>query len=161
MTRGYVMSQREYGRIDTSMLQYETKKAIPAIHMNEENACFIVEQHDDILHLTISNPALRNALDPSSYETGIEVIRAAHHDSGVRAIILSGADGQFCGGGNLHRLKKTRKGAASVQFDGISKFHSWIEAISDCPKPVIAAVEGACAGGGFSLALACDLHQPL
>lgn len=135
----------------------QIKKAIPATHMNEENARLIVEQKGDILLLTISNPALRNALGPFIYETGIEVIRAAHHDSGVRAIVLSGADGQFCGGGNLHRLKKTREGPPSVQFDGISKFHSWIEAIRDCPKPVIAAVEGACAGGGFSLALACDL----
>ena len=126
----------------------QIKKAIPATNMNEVNARLIVAQHVDILHLTISNPALRNALGPSIYETGIEIIRAAHHDSSVRAIILSGADGQFCGGGNLHCLKKTREGPASIQFDGISKFHSWIEAIRNCPKPVIAAVEGACAGDG-------------
>ena len=64
----------------------QIKKAIPATHMNEENARLIVEQHDDVLHLTISNPALRNALVPSIYETGIEVIRAAHHDSGLDLI---------------------------------------------------------------------------
>ena len=70
-----------------------TKKAILATHMNDENARLIVEQHDDVLHLTISNPALRNALGPSIYETGIEIIHAAHHDAKVRVIILSGADG--------------------------------------------------------------------
>ena len=128
----------------------QIKKAIPATNMNEVNARLIVAQHVDILHLTISNPALRNALGPSIYETGIEIIRAAHHDSSVRAIILSGVDGQFCGGGNLHCLKKTREGPASIQFDGISKFHSWIEAIRNCPKPVIAAVEGAGAHNGAS-----------
>lgn len=126
----------------------QIKKAIPATNMNEENARLIVAQHDDILLLTISNPLLRNALGPSIYETHIEIIRAAHSEAKVRVIILTGADGQFCGGGNLHRLKKTREGPASVQFDGISKFHSWVEAIGDCPKPVIAAVEGACAGDG-------------
>jgi enoyl-CoA hydratase/carnithine racemase len=125
--------------------------------MHEENAHLIVEQKDEVLVLTISNPALRNALGPSIYEIGIEAVRAAYSDAKIRAIVLTGADGQFCGGGNLHRLKKTREGPPSVQFDGISKFHSWIEAIRDCPKPVIAAVEGACAGGRFSLALACDL----
>ena len=139
---------------DASTLQCcsmkQIKKAIPATNMNEENARLIVAQNVDILHLTISNPALRNALGPSIYETGIEIIRAAHHDSSVRAIILSGADGQFCGGGNLHCLKKTREGPASIQFDGISKFHSWIEAIRNCPKPVIAAVEGAGAHNGAS-----------
>ena len=71
----------------------QIKKAIPATNMNEENARLIVAQHDDILLLTISNPALRNALGPSIYETGIEIIRAAHHDAKVRVIILSGADG--------------------------------------------------------------------
>ncbi len=125
--------------------------------VNEENARLIVEQKNDVLLLTISNPARRNALGPTIYESGIDVTRAAYVDNKIRAIVLTGADGQFCGGGNLHRLKQTRVGPTSVQFDGISKFHNWIEAIRDCPKPVIAAVEGACAGGGFSLALACDL----
>ncbi len=125
--------------------------------MNEENAKLIVDHRDNILVLTISNPSLRNALGPTIYEAGIDLLRAARNDQTIDAIILTGADGHFCGGGNLHRLKKSREGPTSVQFDGISRFHTWIEMIRDCPKPVIAAVEGACAGGGFSLALACDL----
>ncbi len=125
--------------------------------MNEENAKLIVDRRDNILFLTISNPALRNALGPTIYEAGIDLLRATRDDKTINAIILTGADGHFCGGGNLHRLNKTRQGPTSVQFDGISRFHSWIEMIRDYPKPIIAAVEGACAGGGFSLALACDL----
>ena len=125
--------------------------------MHEENAKLLIERRDNVLILTISNPALRNAIGPAIYEPGIEVIRAAYSDDNIHAIILTGEGEHFCGGGNLHRLKKTREGPPSVQFDGLSKFHSWIELIRNCPQPVIAAVEGACAGGGFSLALACDL----
>jgi enoyl-CoA hydratase/carnithine racemase len=125
--------------------------------MNEENAELIVDRRDNILVLTISNPTLRNALGPSIYEAGIDLLRTTRDDKTINAIILTGADGHFCGGGNLHRLNKTREGPTSVQFDGISRFHTWIEMIRDYPKPIIAAVEGACAGGGFSLALACDL----
>ena len=97
--------------------------------MHEENAQLLVEEKDAVLVLTISNPALRNALGPAIYDTGIEVVRATSADHKIGAIVLTGAGGQFCGGGNLHRLKKTREGPTSVQFDSLSKFHSWIEAI--------------------------------
>lgn len=114
-------------------------------------------RRDATLILTISNPGAKNALHPDMYAAAIETLSTAERDSSIRAVILTGADRFFCAGGNLNRLLENRGKDKAVQAASIDSLHGWIEALRDCPKPVIAAVDGAAAGAGFSLALACDL----
>ncbi|HEY9209631.1 oxepin-CoA hydrolase, alternative type [Acidovorax sp.] len=109
------------------------------------------------LVLTLRNPELRNAIDPVMYAAGIEALNVAESSTEVRSVIITGADGMFCSGGNLRHLQASRQADPQGQVQGIEGLHSWIETIRAFPKPVIAAVEGAAAGAGFSLALACDL----
>jgi enoyl-CoA hydratase/carnithine racemase len=106
--------------------------------------------------LTISNPEQRNALGPAIYAAGVEALIAADSNPEVRSVVITGEGPMFCAGGNLQRLLDNRREAPEVQAQSIEGLHSWIEAIRTFPKPVIAAVEGAAAGAGFSLALACD-----
>jgi enoyl-CoA hydratase/carnithine racemase len=106
--------------------------------------------------LTISNPENRNALGPEIYAAGIEALNAADSNPEVRSVVLAGEGSTFCAGGNLQRLLDNRGKPREVQAQSIEGLHGWIEAIRTFPKPVIAAVEGAAAGAGFSLALACD-----
>ena len=106
--------------------------------------------------LTISNPEHRNALGPEIYAAGVEALNAADSNPEVRSVVLTGAGSTFCAGGNLQRLLDNRQKPPEVQAQSIEGLHGWIEAIRTFPKPVIAAVEGAAAGAGFSLALACD-----
>lgn len=113
--------------------------------------------HGSTLVLTIHNPEHRNALGPEIYVAGIEALIAAERNADVRCVVITGSSGTFCAGGNLQRLLANREQPPEVQADSIEALHSWIEAVRSFPKPVIAAVEGACAGAGFSLALACDL----
>ncbi len=114
-------------------------------------------QASQIKLLTLSNPGARNALSPAIYAAGIEAINHADSSHEVRAVVITGEGEVFCAGGNLQRLLHNRTLPESVQAESIDGLHGWIEAIRACRKPVIAAVEGAAAGAGFSLALACDM----
>jgi enoyl-CoA hydratase/carnithine racemase len=106
--------------------------------------------------LTLSNPGHRNALGPEMYAAGVEALSVAESNPEVRSVVLTGEGALFCAGGDLNRLQANRQQPPEVQAQSIENLHNWIEAIRTFPKPVIAAVEGAAAGAGFSLALACD-----
>ena len=114
-------------------------------------------RRDATLILTLSNPGARNALHPDMYAAAVESLATADRDSSIRAVVLTGADNFFCAGGNLNRLLENREREKSVQADSIDQLNGWTDAIRNCTKPVIAAVDGAAAGAGFSLALACDM----
>jgi enoyl-CoA hydratase/carnithine racemase len=108
------------------------------------------------LVLTISNHEHRNALGPEMYSAGVETLNVAESNPDVRSVVITGEGAHFSAGGNLNRLLANRDLPPEHQAQSIEGLHNWIEAIRTFPKPVIAAVEGASAGAGFSLALACD-----
>jgi enoyl-CoA hydratase/carnithine racemase len=113
----------------------------------------------EVMRVTLHNPEGYQTLSPEVYAAGIEIFTTAERDPGIRAVILTGSATMFCAGGNLKRLKAVREmGAQGEQQQAATVDHlaSWIDAIRLCPKPVIAAVEGAAAGAGLALALACD-----
>ena len=111
---------------------------------------------DQTLVLTISNPEYRNALGPEIYLAGIEALNMAASSSDIQTVIITGEGSIFCAGGNLQRLLNNRNSPPEVQSKSIDGLNHWMKKIRSLPKPVIASVEGAAAGAGFSLALMCD-----
>jgi enoyl-CoA hydratase/carnithine racemase len=110
-----------------------------------------------VLVLSNNNVAARNALSPEFYAAVTAALREAAADPAVGAIVLTGEGGHFCAGGDLRQLAKRRELPVEERRAKLEGLHDLVRSLRDCPKPVIAAVEGAAAGAGLSLALACDM----
>ncbi|MGQ9369929.1 oxepin-CoA hydrolase, alternative type [Azospirillum sp. A39] len=116
-----------------------------------------VERQGRVLVLTMNDPANRNALGLDMMGRAREAVVEAAHDDGIGALVLTGAGDAFSSGGHLTRLYDHANKSRSENRESIERFHSWVRAMRECPKPIVAAVEGPAAGAGFSLALASDL----
>jgi enoyl-CoA hydratase/carnithine racemase len=105
--------------------------------------------------LTISNPTTATRSAPRSTPRASRRSTRRQQPGRAQRRHHRGEGSTFCAGGNLQRCWPTGN-RRSVQAESIEGLHNWIDSIRTFPKPVIAAVEGAAAGAGFSLALACD-----
>jgi len=114
-----------------------------------------VRREGPVLVLTMNDPDTLNSLQPEVYRRGLAALREV--DASVRAIILTGANGAFCSGGDLRQLGSMGADGRGVDRGEMDAFHGFVRALREVPLPVIAAVEGPAAGAGFSLTCACDL----
>jgi 2-(1,2-epoxy-1,2-dihydrophenyl)acetyl-CoA isomerase len=107
-----------------------------------------------VLTITLNRPDVLNAFN-SAMHRGLAAALKGARDSGVRAVVLTGAGRGFCVGQDLTEFREAPGDIGSRLRDN---YHPNIRAIRALEKPVIAAVNGAAAGAGMSLACACDLR---
>ena len=118
------------------------------------------ERTDGLLVLTMNRPEARNAISPDLAIALRDATAAAALDPSVRAVLMTGAGGTFCVGGDV---KAMNEGAGQNLSLG-ERMHNLRDRMNaarylhEMGKPTIAAIEGAAAGAGLSLALACDFR---
>ncbi|WP_311224344.1 MULTISPECIES: oxepin-CoA hydrolase, alternative type [unclassified Acidovorax] len=125
--------------------------------MTETTQPLLQRREGAVLVLSNNNTAARNALSPAFYAALTAALSAAQVDPTVGAIVLTGEGGHFCAGGDLRQLALRRDLPVEERRAKLEGLHDLIRAVQGSDKPVIAAVEGAAAGAGLSLALACDM----
>lgn len=113
--------------------------------------------HDGVATLTLNRPEARNAISTAMKDELSTVVPQIAADPGVRAVVLTGAGGVFSAGGDLRGMDEVR---ASMTVEGwrdrMRSVHPLIRTLLEMDKPLIAAVDGAAFGAGFSLALLAD-----
>ena len=109
--------------------------------------------------VTLDRPEKKNPLTFDSYAELGELFRAAARDDGVKAFVVTGAGGNFCSGGDVFEIIKP---LTEMEVKELLQFTRMtgevVKAMRACPQPIVAAVEGVCAGAGAILAMASDLR---
>lgn len=112
-----------------------------------------------LLTITMNRPERRNALNPDMSRGLVEAARRAAEDHEVRAVLLRGAGGTFCVGGDV---KVMAEGKVALSFEAkrtnLRRGMEVSRILHEMSKPVVAQIDGAAAGAGLSIALACDLR---
>lgn len=114
-----------------------------------------VRRDGAVLRLTLDRPEVRNALSMDMRQGLLDQFAVAAESRDIRVVVLRGAEGHFCAGGDVSTQGGQRTGPDSV--DRLLFGRRVVEAISNLARPVVAVVEGYAVGAGFSLALASDL----
>lgn len=122
--------------------------------LRRDLATMSYELREGVAIVTLNRPEARNALDVPMRQELADLVAEIRDDDRVQAVILTGAGGVFCAGGDLRGLKEKRTSAQS--YKRIADLHVWLPSLVNLEKPVIAAVDGPAFGGGMNLALAAD-----
>ncbi len=121
-----------------------------------------LEQDGAVLHMTMNRPDMRNAMSELMLREMSQVFDAIENDLTVRAVVLRGAEGHFCAGGDIKDMVGLRAEAMSAgNHDGYVSFNrafgTLIDKVNHAPQVIVAVLEGAILGGGFGLACVSDV----
>ena len=109
--------------------------------------------------LTLNRPERKNPLTFASYAELRDLFRALNYATDVKAVVLTGSGGNFCSGGDVHEIiGPLTKMTMPELLEFTRMTGDLIKAMRACPQPIVAAIDGICAGAGAMMALAADLR---
>jgi 2-(1,2-epoxy-1,2-dihydrophenyl)acetyl-CoA isomerase len=144
----------------------EATSTMPHDRIDEPTGHIRMERDGAVGTITLDRPERFNALDRRMARDLLRASTTYAQDEAVRCIVLAGGERAFCSGADLKAIRHettlaTREGQAPDYGPGfraiVGDIHRTILALKRAPKPVVAAVDGVAAAGGFGLAMACDL----
>ena len=117
----------------------------------------LLELHGGVLHITLNRPDSRNAMSLQMVSELRAVLASVREDRSVRALVLSGAGGHFCAGGDIKDMASARAQGADAYRDLNRAFGALLEEAQHAPQVLITVLQGAVLGGGFGLACVSDI----
>ena len=125
--------------------------------VTEAGQDLLYEVRDGIAHVTFNRPQARNALTFAMYERLAEVCAIANGDRSIRAMLLTGAgEKAFAAGTDISQFRAFDKPQDALDYE--ARIDRVLGALERCRVPTIAAIQGACTGGGAGIAVCCDLR---
>lgn len=118
----------------------------------------LLKKTDNVGILTLNRPQVFNSINSELAEDFVEKIGRCADQSDIRAIVVTGEGKAFCAGGDLKAVVSGGGNFSDRMDILVSGLNSMVRSIVQSKKPVLAAINGTAAGGGFSLAMACDLR---
>ncbi|NDB13131.1 MAG: enoyl-CoA hydratase, partial [Betaproteobacteria bacterium] len=118
---------------------------------------FLISRDEGIVTATFNRAQTRNALTFDMYERLSRLCLEAAEDPSLKAIILTGAgDKAFAAGTDIAQFRAFTSGSDGIDYE--QRIEAVLEPVEKCPVPLIAAIAGACTGGGAAIAACCDLR---
>jgi enoyl-CoA hydratase/carnithine racemase len=120
---------------------------------------FLWRMEGDVGVVTLNRPERKNPLTFDSYAELRDFFGGLKNENKVKAVVITGAGGNFCSGGDVHEIIGPLTKMALPQLLEFTRMTGdLVKAMRHCPQPILAAVEGVCAGAGAILAMAADLR---
>jgi enoyl-CoA hydratase/carnithine racemase len=124
------------------------------VSASDGGAVLLATETRGVLTLTLNRPDKRNAIDAELRDALVQAIDRAGTDAAVRGVLLTGAGGAFCAGGDLARFEELHDARAYRHVS--HRLTELVESLERLEKPVVGAIDGVVTGAGLALALACD-----